>query len=70
MKWLANATIKDAKVILNVWPGLKIGKPVPVKLFAEELVGIYGKIDRYSDEVQAIKDCDYLTVVKGDHGRN
>ncbi|KKN01670.1 hypothetical protein LCGC14_1125350 [marine sediment metagenome] len=42
MKWLANATKKDAKVILNVWPDLKIGPPVPVELEKEELVGIYG----------------------------
>ena len=43
MKWLANATERDAQVILNVWPNLKIGIPVPVELEKEELVGIYGK---------------------------
>lgn len=42
MNWLANATASDAATILNVWPDLKIGDPMPKKLIADGLVGIYG----------------------------
>ena len=46
MKWLANASKTDAKIIMLFYPDLEIGTPVPKKqekeLMAEGLVGIYG----------------------------
>ena len=42
MNWIANATHKDAMIITQVWPDLKIKMPVPMELKREGLVGIYG----------------------------